>query len=326
MNILVLGGNGFIGQEIVLQLQRLNQANNALKQTITCADGGLNVRVGSRNPRTATNQIAVHFEQMLTVEDWIPVLKGMDIVVNAVGILRERKGGETYEKVHTLAPAAIALACAKLGIKMIHISAIGLSMRAKSRFIRSKYLGEQAILSSGAELTIVRPSLLDGAGGYGAKWFRRVSSWSMQLVMQSDGLIAPLQVSDLGEAVARLCLAGLVKMPKIIELGGEAVLSIPQYLNYLRASRQRNPAVQIAVPKIAVRVASHLFDMLAWTPLSFGHFELMQGNNVPLVNWLPILLGRSPSPAGWAHGLADKNLPKKSPKIPAHYLDPLEAA
>ena len=144
--------------------------------------------------------------------------------------------------------------------------------------------------------------MLDGEGGYGAKWFRRVATWPLQLVMKSDGLIAPLQVSDLGEAVANLCMQQTDylqgKRPKIIELGGNEVLTIAQYLAKLRAVKQLKPALQLAMPKLMVRVASHIFDAFALTPLSFGHFELMQGYNAPAVNMLPILLGRKPAELG----------------------------
>ncbi len=299
MKVLVLGGNGFIGQSIVAKLQAQ----------------GAQVVVGSRKKSVNEMGLQVRMQNMLRGDDWLPVLQHTDVVVNSVGILRERKGGETYEKIHTLAPAALAKACAQLGIRMIHISAIGLSLQAKSRFIRSKYLGEQAILASGVDVVIVRPSLLDGEGGFGAKWFRRVATWPLQLVMQSDGLVAPLQVADLGEAVANLCLKYEANMPKVIELGGNEVITIPQYLNWLRTTSARKPALQIAVPKIMVRVASHILDMLAWTPLSFGHFELMQGKNVPAVNWLPILLGHKSQNTGWQY----QNMPVKTP-ILAHKI------
>ena len=310
MQVLVLGGNGFIGASIVAKLQMQ----------------GAQVIIGSRQSSTNQSNRQVHLQYMLLADDWLPLLQNVDVVVNSVGILRERKGGETYEKVHTLAPAALAQACAQLGVRMIHISAIGLSMQAKSRFIRSKLLGEQAIINSGADVTIVRPSLLDGEGGYGAKWFRRVATWPLQLVMQSEGLVAPLQVTDLGEAVAKLCLNGYVNLPKVMELGGNETISIPQYLNWLRATGQRKPAAQIAVPKIMVRLTSHIFDMLAWTPLSFGHFELMQGKNVPAVNWLPILLGRAPTATGLMAENSTKKWPNKTLKLQPNQFDPLEAA
>jgi len=278
--ILVLGGNGFIGRQIVLKLA-----------------GKAKVVVGTRKATKQANMLTVRMQTMLTVEDWLPLLQDIDVVVNSVGILRERKQ-ESYAQVHTQAVAALANACAQTGTHLIQISALGLSMQAKSRFIRSKYLGEQAILASGAKATIVRPSLLDGEGGYGAKWFRRVSAWPVQFVMRSPGLVAPLQVADLGEAVANLCLMPAETMPTIAELGGNQVLSIPDYLSTLRRTLDKPAALQIAMPKWVVRFASNLFDVMAWTPLSFGHFELMQGYNVPATNLLPVLLGRTPSTLG----------------------------
>ena len=72
-------------------------------------------------------------------------------------------------------------------------------------------------------------------------------------------------------------------------------MTIPQYLAQLLSTNQQKPAVQLAMLKFVVRVVSHIFDVFALTPLSYGHFELMQGYNVPAVNMLPILLGRKPT-------------------------------
>ncbi len=293
MKVLVLGGNGFIGSSIVTKLKQQ----------------GVQVLIGSRNTATQVDMISVRMQEMLLADDWLPVLKGIDIVVNSVGILRERNAqsnllldsqstSETYDKVHNLAPTALAQACAKLNIRLIHISVIGLTDTAKSRFIRSKFAGEQGILKSGAKAILVRPSLLDGEGGYGAKWFRRVATWPVQFVMKSEGLIAPLQVTDLGEAVANLCQMDFDTQPNVIELGGNDVFAIEQYLAKLRVQSNKARALQIVTPKIAVRLFSHIFDLLAWTPLSFGHFELMQGYNVPAKNMLPVLLGRRPTEVG----------------------------
>lgn len=280
LKVLVLGGNGFIGSQIVTYL-----ANKA------------EVVIGTRRVSRRKGKLAVKMQSMLTVDAWLPVLEDVDVVVNSVGILRERKG-ESYDAVHNLAVANLAQACALSNVRLLHISAIGLSTSAQSRFIRSKLAGEQAITASGANATIIRPSLLDGEGGFGAKWFRRVASWPIQFVMRSEGLVAPLQVSDLGEAVAKLVLMPTKIDEKIVELGGANVYSIPEYLKVLRKTKGLLPALQIAVPKWVVRLASHMLDILAWTPLSFGHYELMQGYNVPSVNLLPVLIGRQPSALG----------------------------
>ena len=75
-------------------------------------------------------------------------------------------------------------------------------------------------------------------------------------------------------------------------------MTIAQYLRALRASINKPNAMQIYAPKWLMRLVSHVFDGLALTPLSFGHFELMQGYNVPELNMLPILLGRKPIALG----------------------------
>jgi NADH dehydrogenase len=287
MKVLVLGGNGFIGRNAVNALQKYN----------------LEVIVGTRKDKTnQSNVVTIKLQEMLEVADWLPLLSDIDVVVNAVGILRERTN-ESYEAVHYLAPKALASACAQLGVRMIHISALGLSEGAKSRFIRSKFKGEQAILSSSAQAVIVRPSLLDGEGGYGAKWFRRLAKWPIHFVMRSEGLIAPLQVGDLGEAVANLCQMPVAELPTIVELGGGKVISIAQYLTLLRVSLGKKPSLQITVPKLQVRLMSHIFDVMAWTPLSFGHYELMQGYNVPELDLLPKILGRQPRALGFNNTL-----------------------
>ena len=290
MKVLVLGGNGFIGRQVAASLRMQ----------------GAQVTVGSRmNPQNRADDIVIRMQNMQKASGWEPLLvcrngqAKYDRVVNCVGILRERgfgKNRETYETIHTQAPGTLALACAKLGIRLIHISALGLSLDAKSRFIRSKYLGEQAILVNGAPANIVRVPLLDGEGGYGARWFRRVAAWPVQLVMKSGGLVAPMQVTDLGEAIANLCVQP--EVPQIVEFGGSETLSIPDYLHLLRKRSGRGKALQISVSPTFVRLASHLFDVIGWTPLSFGHFELMQGYNVPAYNFLPELLGREPLETG----------------------------
>ena len=66
-------------------------------------------------------------------------------------------------------PTALARACRELPKRFVHVSALGLHADARSRFLTSKLAGEVAIKTSGAHWAIVRPSLLDGEGGCGAR-------------------------------------------------------------------------------------------------------------------------------------------------------------
>jgi NADH dehydrogenase len=297
MRILVLGGAGFIGRHVATAL----------------AARGHSVVIGSRRPRGAGRRLAsallgcerceVHLERLTHPAAWAPLLEGMHAVVNAVGILRER-GAETYARVHHLAPRALAAACARRGIRLVHFSALGLHDGARSRFLRSKLAGERAIAACGSGYSIVRPSLLDGEGGFGALWFRRVARWPVHfLPADARGRIAAFDVRELGEATASLCEGHPMPAWREVELGGAALLTIAEYLEALRpAGRPR--ALRVTIPAWLARVASHLCDLAHFSPFSYGHLELMRRDNAPSRNLLPALLGRAPAPIGRARSIS----------------------
>ena len=112
---------------------------------------------------------------MLTDSQWEAVLEDIDVVLNCVGILRQRLG-ETYEtRFITSHLPHWRTACKRKGIRLIHISALGLHAQARSRFLTSKLRGEQAIAKIGGDWFVVRPSLIDGPDGFGARWLTRVA-------------------------------------------------------------------------------------------------------------------------------------------------------
>ena len=237
----------------------------------------------------------VHLERMTKPGDWDAALEGIDAVVNCVGILRPRPR-ESYDQVHHRAPAALAAACGRLGAKrLIHVSALGLHDDARSGFIRSKLAGERA-LSGAAHVVIVRPSLLDGEGGFGARWIRRVASWPVHFVPdEARGRIAVIDVHDAAAAIAILCEPQRTPDWRVVELGGGDAWSMGEYLAATRAAMGLPPAKQVRVPAWCARLTSRLCDLLHWTPFSFGHLELLRSDNLPNPNRAPVLLGRAPA-------------------------------
>lgn len=294
--VLVLGGAGFIGRHAVAAL----------------IERGLCPLVGSRRPSRAGARLPasarecprreVHLERLLEPAAWLPVLDGVAVVLNCVGILRQR-GRETYERVHHLAPAALAAACRERGLRLVHVSALGLAADARSRFIHSKRAGDRAIRASGANACIVRPSLLDAEhGGYGARWLRRVARWPLHpLPAGATGRIAALDVRDLGQALAALALRERLDGPdgpREFELGGREIFTLREYVARLRAVHGARPAAYLPLPDALVRLGSHLCDLLHLTPFSFGHWELLQRDNRPARDDLTALLGHAPRRIG----------------------------
>ena len=291
MRVLVLGGAGFIGRHAVSALLERGHA----------------VIVGSRRPGRVSRRLGMHagacvlrrvrFEE-LACADWLPLIEDCDAVVNCVGILRER-GRETYDAVHVRALDSLAGACATRGLRLVHVSALGLQHPHRSRFLRSKREGERRLAASGADYCLVRPSLLDGDGGFGASWIRALARLPLHvLARDATGKIAALDARDLGEALANLCSLPLPRdaaaVQREFELGGLQAPDIAAYLQGLRQQHARTPAIEIRIPSLVARIASHAFDLLHFSPLSFGHWELLHKDNVPSPNRLAELLGRPP--------------------------------
>ncbi len=278
LRILVLGGAGFIGCHVVAALTEL----------------GADISIGSRKPRRSRKKFreqhdaidwqTIRLESMLATDNWRQILVGYDVVINCVGILRQR-GHETYERLHHLAPAALAGCAAQLGIRFIHVSALGLDNPVRSRFLTSKKRGEIAIQQAGGDWHIIRPSLLEGEGGLGARWIRRVANWPVHFIpVNANGRIAAFDVSTLGERIAAIAVQNRCNEQtpiRIHELGGAIAQTMADYLQHKRQQSGLPPAIQIILPAWVARLTAHVCDVLHLTPYSFGHYELLRFDNVP---------------------------------------------
>ena len=282
--VLVLGGTGFIGRHVVAALHA----------------AGAQVLIGSREPVRHEPDFPyakfrqTRFENLHDHDAWTPLINGVDVVINCVGILRQRPN-ESYDGVHHRAPAALAIACARENIRLIHTSALGLHDGAASRFLSSKLFGERAVKASACEYSIVRPSLLDGEGGFGAAWLRGLSRSPVHFIPRAArGKIAAMTAVDLGQAIAVLAKLPSLENHREVELGGTYSFEYAEYLRRLRANYVTSNALQIPLPNWLARIGAHVCDVLHFSPFSFGHWLLLQRDNVPSPNRLPELLGRMP--------------------------------
>ncbi len=305
---MVLGGTGFIGRHAVAALHA----------------AGARVLIGSRHPSRHEEAYPfatlrpVRFEQLLQPDAWASLLKDVDVIINCVGILRQRPS-ESYDHVHHRAPAALAVACVGTEKRLIHTSALGLHEGAKSRFLSSKLLGERAIAASGSDYAIVRPSLLDGAGGFGARWLRGLSRSPVHFVPRgARGGIAAMTATDLGQAFAALAALPSLAAHREVELGGLYNYGYAEYLRELRADYTRTPALQLPLPNWLARLGAHACDVLHFSPFSYGHWILLQRDNVPAPNRLPELLGRDPRAV--RPNVHRESCPVRAGKIVSHDL------
>jgi NADH dehydrogenase len=152
--ILVTGGTGFVGREVVGELLALDS----------------HVRLLVRNPGKlpAFPHEAHHTRVELVQGDALKpetlpaAMVGVQVVIHLIGIITENAHA-TYEQAHTEATRNLLAAARQAGVtRWIQMSAIGTRPHARSRYHRSKWHAEELVRQSGLDWTIFRPSLIYG--------------------------------------------------------------------------------------------------------------------------------------------------------------------
>lgn len=163
--ILVTGGTGFVGREIVKQL----------------AATGHRIRLLVRHPERAAAFAKKHGCEMATGDVLDPAsleaaMQGATAVVHLVGIIMETPK-LSFEKAHAQGTAHVLEAAKRAGVRrIVHMSALGTRAGGRSRYHRTKWEAEELVRQSGLDWTIVRPSVIYGPGdkslNFLAKWMR----------------------------------------------------------------------------------------------------------------------------------------------------------
>ncbi len=205
MKILVCGASGFIGRSISQYL----------------ASVGHKVVRGVRTP-VLSGDIPIDFSTDTNVSKWLDRLAGIDVAVNAVGILTESPSAR-FEAVHHRAPAALFAACAAAGVKrVIQISALG-AEHGDTLYFKSKDAADQALMRLPIAWQILRPSLVYGPDGTSASMFRMLASLPV-IPMPALGQAAfqPIHIDDLVRGVARAIAPAVPAGQQIDMVGGGA--------------------------------------------------------------------------------------------------------
>ena len=153
-NCLIFGGSGQIGRHLIRKLT----ANNIRVTVVT-----RNIHQKSYKIKTQGNAGYIDIvEASIFNETKIRELfKNADICINLVGILFEKKFGNTFNNIHCRFPLILAKLCKEYNLKQfIHLSALGINDAIDSDYAKSKLEGEKNIISNFPLASILRPSIV----------------------------------------------------------------------------------------------------------------------------------------------------------------------
>ncbi len=293
--ILLLGGTGFVGQQICEQLTR----------------AGLGVTVPTRSaikgravqtlPGVDVIEADVHDEATLA-----RLLPGHAAVVNLIGVLHGSE--QRFRAAHVELPRRLARAMQAAGVRrLLHVSALGASADGPSRYQRSKAEGEAVLRASGLDLTLLRPSVIFGSGDNFFNLFARLQALVPILLLPgADAKLQPVWVGDVARAVLR-CLQDPATVGQTYELAGPQVLTLGELVR-IAGRLSGHPRPVLGLPLALGYPQALLLQCLPGEPLmSTDNLASLKVDNVA---------------SGTLPGLAELGLvPEPIEPVVASYLD-----
>lgn len=279
MKALICGATGFVGRHLEAAL---------------AAQGHQTVR-GVRRPSLPTD-IAVDYDKDVSPELWLPKLDGFDVVINAVGLLRDT-ATQSMEVVQHLAPCALFKACVQLGIpRIVQISALGVEGGLDTAYFRTRRAAEACLhaLPETTHWLILRPSLIYGGDGTSARMFRKQASLPVHVLpMDGSQPVQPVHIDDIVDAVINWLDKPDTPSLCVTAAGADST-TLKGMLDSYRSQQGFPPAIHINIPGGMVRLAAKIGDHVSASPLCSDTLAMLRAGNTGDTAAFAKLLGRQP--------------------------------
>lgn len=282
MRVLITGATGFIGRALVHALRARGHAV-----------------VGVSRSAQGEGALQADFAQVPPSDWWLPHLRSVDVVVNAVGILRER-GGQTFQALHADAPAQLFHACAAARVPLVvQISALGADAHAQSRYHLTKKAADDTLRALPVHSVIVQPSVVYGPGGASASLFNRMAAAPLLPLPEGGRMhVQPVHLDDVVQALVALVEAGPQAPAGTLVFSGPQPHSLRDYLAALRKALGFAGALRVLpMPAALFRLGATLAGWLPGSMLDAETAGMLLRGNAATDPAFARLLGRLPRDA-----------------------------
>ena len=279
MKILICGATGFVGRHLT----------NAFR-----AAGHTVVR-GIRKP-SQPDDIAVDYCQDTAKETWLPKLAGIDVVVNAVGVLRD-SADQPMKLLLEQTPLALFSVCKEAGVKrIVQVSALGIDCGIETPYFQYRRAPEAFLnaLPEDVRFLILRPSVIYGEDGASAKLFRLLAGLPLHtLAAGGKQRLQPVHIDDICEAVV-LWLADPDASSQTVTCVGQEATDMRGMLDSYRQQLGHSQAVHLSIPAKLVELTAKIGDFIPASPLCSETLTMLNAGNTGDSTAFAQLLGRQP--------------------------------
>ena len=272
-NCLIFGGSGQIGRNLIRKLTK-----NNFKVTVVTR----NIHQKSYIIKTQANAGYIDIvESNIFEEKKIRELfKKADICINLIGILFEKKKGNSFKNIHTVFPSLLARLSKEYNLKhFIHLSALGISEAKNSVYAKSKLAGENEVLSNFPLATILRPSVVYSVDDNFTTNFMTLLNRLpvFPLYYNGDTKFTPIHCSDLTDIIFHIISKNIYS--KIIECVGPEVITFKEILKKL-LNLMNKKRILIPFPLTLAKMTASLFEIMPNPVLTNDQLKLLKYDNV----------------------------------------------
>jgi len=310
--ITIFGATGFLGRYVVNALGRTGA-------TLHIATRGDDMSWRHLKPLTDYGKLVPRYISLKDENSVYAALEQSNVVINLIGKHYDTKHfpptriNNTIEDSNTKSAELIARLSRRAGIHhLVHVSCLQAQPNSVSRYGKSKYASEEAVLREFPGACIVRPGTMYGEEDRFLNWYATLASRTHYVPLVDDGkaIVRPVFVGDIAHAVATLAAGegALDSVDEIFELPGTDAFTHKQIAHYVFEQIQKK-ANTIDLSSGLGTVLSRTLQTLPNPILTADQLQVLRENeNLTQKRQSPVEKGKEYTIRGW------ENLPGLVPK------------
>jgi len=272
-NILIFGGSGAIGRFLIRKLTKNNYRVTVVTRNIH--QKGYLIKSQGNAGYIQLEEASIFDEKKIR-----KLFENAQICINLVGILYEKRGGNTFKNIHTIFPTFLAKLCKEYNFKkFIHLSALGINQAKDSDYAKTKLDGEMNILKNFPKTNILRPSIVYSSSDQFTCNFMTLLSRLPVFPLYYGGLsrFMPIHANDLTNVIYHVISQNIDT--NVIECVGPETLTLKEILEKLLKLIKKKRLL-IPLPLFLAKISASILGKLPKPLITPDQLRLLKYDNI----------------------------------------------